>query len=112
MIGRLSALLMTFQARFPREATFRWFVVAILGFLVRLDHHGVSSSIRWLRIRPKLYEPFLAFFRSNALKLDAILEHWQCLVSQHCAVRTRAGAFVLIGDGIKVRNLDKVSRLP
>ncbi len=110
MIGRLSALLMSFQDRFPRGATFQWFVVAVLGFLVRLDHHGVSSSIRWLQIRPELYEPFLAFFRSKALKLDAVLQHWQSLVSQHCAVRTRAGAFVLIGDGIKVAK--EAERMP
>ncbi len=110
MIGRLGSLLMSFQGAFARAATFRWFVVAVVGFIVRLDHHGVSSSIRWLQIRPALYEPFLAFFRSTALKLDAILSHWQSLVSERCAVRTRAGAFVLIGDGIKVAK--EAERMP
>ncbi|MCK8600285.1 transposase [Desulfoferrobacter suflitae] len=102
MIGQLSLLLMVFREAFPRGATFEWFVVAIFGFIVRLDHHGVSSSIRWLRIVPNSYEAFLAFFRSDALKLDKIFTHWLSLVSRHCATRTRAGAFVLIGDGIKV----------
>jgi hypothetical protein len=46
MIGRLGSLLMSFRDQFAREATFRWFVVAVLGFIVRLDHHAVSSSIR------------------------------------------------------------------
>jgi hypothetical protein len=110
MIGRLGSLLMSFRGRFAREATFRWFVVAVLGFIVRLDHHGVSSSIRWLQIRPELYEPFLAFFRSPAWKLDAILPHWQSLVAQRCAVRTRGGAFVWIGDGIKVAK--EAERMP
>jgi len=102
MIGQLCLLLKTFRGAFPRRATFEWFVVAVFGFIVRLDHHGVSSSIRWLRILPNSYEGFLAFFRSEALKYEKILAHWLVLISRHGAVRTRAGAFVLIGDGIKV----------
>jgi len=102
MIGQLCLLLMTFREAFPRSATFAWFVVAIFGFIVRLDHHGVSSSIRWLRLLPSTYEGFLAFFRSGALKIDKIVNHWLQLVVHQGAVRTRAGSFVLIGDGIKV----------
>lgn len=102
MIGQLCLLLRTFRAAFPRSATFAWFVVAIFGFIVRLDHHGVSSSIRWLRLLPVTYEGFLAFFRSGALKIDRIVTHWLKLVVQRGAARTRAGAFILIGDGIKI----------
>ncbi|MBM9535674.1 transposase [Desulfobulbus alkaliphilus] len=102
MIGQLCLLLKTLRGAFPRRATFEWFVVAVFGFIVRLDHHGVSSSIRWLRILPNSYEGFLAFFRSEALKYEQILAHWLVLISRHGAVRTRAGAFILIGDGIKV----------
>ena len=61
MIGQLGIVIMSFRAAFPRGATFHWFVVAVFGFIVRLDHHGVSSSIRWLRVRDDLYETFLAF---------------------------------------------------
>ena len=102
MIGQLCLLLMTFREAFPRSATFSWFVVAIFGFIVRLDHHGVSSSIRWLRLLPDTYEGFLAFFRSGALRIDKIVDCWLKLVMDQRAVRTRAGAFILIGDGIKV----------
>jgi hypothetical protein len=101
MIAEIGILLMSFRDVFPRGATFQWFVVAIFGFIVRLDHHGVSSSIRWLRVRDDLYETFLAFFRSDALRLPAILKHWQRLVAKRYAIRTRAGSLVLIGDGIK-----------
>jgi hypothetical protein len=102
MIGQLCLLLRTFRKTFPRSATFAWFVVAIFGFIVRLDHHGVSSSIRWLRLLPGTYEGFLAFFRSGALKIDKIVAHWLKLVVQQGAARTRGGAFILIGDGIKI----------
>lgn len=102
MIGQLGILLMSFREAFPRDATFHWFVIAIFGFIVRLDHHGVSSSIRWLRIQDDLYETFLAFFRSDALKISTILRHWQLLVARRFAMRTLNGELVLIGDGIKV----------
>jgi hypothetical protein len=101
MIGQLGIILMTFREAFPRGATFCWFVVAVFGFIIRLDHHGVSSNIRWLGVRPDLYETFLAFFRSGAVKLDNVLRHWQLLVTRRYAVRTQSGAFVLLGDGIK-----------
>jgi hypothetical protein len=101
MIGQLCLLLMTFREAFTREATFQWFVVAVFGFIVRLDHHGVSSSIRWLRLLPGSYETFLAFFRACATRMEAILAHWLTLVSEQGAVRTRNGAYVLIADGIK-----------
>ncbi len=102
MISQLCLLLKTFREAFPRSATFEWFVVAVFGFIVRLDHHGVSSSIRWLRLLPDTYEAFLAFFRSEALKIDRIVTHWLKLVAQQGASRTRSGAYILIGDGIKV----------
>jgi len=102
MLGRLSPLLMALCDSFARQATFQWFVVAVVGLLVRLDHHGVSSSIRWLRIRPQSYESFLAFFRSKGLRLEALLRDWQGLVAARSARRTSAGALVLLGDGIKV----------
>lgn len=95
-------LLKTFREAFPRSATFEWFVVAVFGFIVRLDHHGVSSSIRWLRIRPDTYETLLAFFRSEALKIDKVVTHWLKLIVQQGASCTRSGAYILIGDGIKV----------
>lgn len=102
MIGQLCLLLRTFRTAFPRSATFAWFVVAIFGFIVRLDHHGVSSSIRWLRLLPGTYEGFLAFFRSGALKIDKMVTHWLKLVMRQGVARTRAGAYILIGDGIKI----------
>jgi len=101
MLGQLCLLLTPFRKAFRKEATFQWFVVAVLGFIVRLDHHGVSSSIRWLRLFPGSYETFLSFFRACAIRLEDVLAHWLTLVSTRGATRTRSGAFVLIADGIK-----------
>jgi hypothetical protein len=102
LIGQLGVLLMSFRDAFPRGASFHWFVIAVFGFIVRLDHHGVSSTIRWLRIRDDLYETFVSFFRSNALNISTVVRHWQLFVARRHAMRTLGGAYVLIGDGIKV----------
>jgi hypothetical protein len=110
MIALLSPLLMALSDAFARQATFHWFVVAVVGLLMRLDNHGVSSTIRWLRIRPGSYEPFLAFFRSKGLKLGKLQEAWQLLVCARGARRTSAGALVLLGDGIKVAK--EAERMP
>lgn len=109
-MARLSPLLMALSDSFARKATFHWFVVAVVGLLVRLDQHGVSSSIRWLRIRPDAYESFLAFFRSKGLKLRELLQDWQTLVVARSARRTSAGVLVLLGDGIKVAK--EAERMP
>lgn len=110
MIARLSPLLMALSDPLAREATFHWFVVAVVGMLVRLDHHGVSSTIRWLRIRPESYERFLGFFRSKGLKLKGLLEAWQHLVCARGVLRASTGACVLLGDGIKVAK--EAERMP
>lgn len=110
MISKLSTLVMTFRGAFPRAATFNWFVVAIFGFIVRLDHHGVSSTIRWLRIRADFYETFLAFYRSSAVKLENILQHWQLQIANRSPIRTSCGRRILIGDGIKVAK--EAKRMP
>ena len=110
MFARLSPLLLELADSFARQASFHWFVIAVVGLLVRLDHHGVSSTIRWLRIRPEAYESFLAFFRSKGLRLPALLYDWQLLVAARSARRTSTGAWVLMGDGIKVAK--EAERMP
>ena len=102
MIGKLGAILFTFQYIFPRKATHYWFVITILGFIVRLDRHGVSSTVRWLKIPGCLYETYLAFFRSEGTNHKQILKHWLENVVKRHATRTSCGQYVLMGDGIKI----------
>jgi hypothetical protein len=45
MINEISRILEQFRSCFSRSAAFNWFVVVIFGFMVRLDHHGVSSFV-------------------------------------------------------------------
>lgn len=60
MIEGVSVLLMGFRECFGRMAAFEWFVAVIAGFLFRLDHHGVTSTLRWLKLKPCLYTTLLS----------------------------------------------------
>lgn len=102
MIAEVSRILIHFRSCFSREATFNWFVIVIMGFILRLDHHGVSSIMRWLAIRPALYTSLLAFFRSEAWQLENIQKKWAQIVVSMCPVIKIGGRFLMAGDGIKV----------
>ncbi len=65
MIRRIDSLLTRFEGCFSRNAAFCWFVVIIMGFIVRLDHHGVTSVIRWLGLDPFCYTSLLGFCSGN-----------------------------------------------
>lgn len=48
MLYLLDNVLKRFRPAFRYEATFHWFILVILGFIIRFDHAGVTSLIRWL----------------------------------------------------------------
>ena len=76
MIEEISLILLQFRDCFNRPAAFNWFVIVIMGFIVRLDHHGVSSIIRWLGLEPSLYTALLSFFRTSSWDLKCIQLRW------------------------------------
>jgi hypothetical protein len=102
MITEVSRILIKFRSCFSREATFNWFVIVIMGFILRLDHHGVSSIVRWLAIRPALYTALLAYFKSTAWELKNIQKKWAEIVVSFCPVIKIGGRFLMAGDGIKI----------
>lgn len=91
-----------FRPCFSRLAAFQWFTIIILGLLVRMDHHGVTSIFRWLNLSPKRYTACLAFFRAQSWQLDTILKAWTRLVLAHAPLVRIDQRYVLIGDGIKI----------
>src|SRR6516164_7581055 len=63
---------------FSRLRTFMWFVTAVAGLTVRVDLLGVTSIVRALNLRSRLYTKLLQHFHSSGIKLD-----W--LVGANCA---------------------------
>ena len=106
---------MTFRDCFSREATFRWFVVIVVGMMMRQDHLGVTSIIRELDLNPHWYETMLHFFRSKAWNLKGITTRWTLLVAKWGGAFLENGMPILIGDGVKqskeARKMPCVKRL-
>ncbi|WP_209440951.1 hypothetical protein [Paenibacillus maysiensis] len=63
----MNDLLLPFRSCFSRHATFEWFVVIVVGFMLRSDHLGVTSVIRDLSLNGRCYGTLLHFFRSSVL---------------------------------------------
>jgi len=95
MIEEISLILLQFRNCFSRSAAFNWFVIVIMGFIVRIDHHGVTSMIRWLGLKPCLYTAL-------SWHLKCIQEQWWQIVLSHCPLIKVADRYLLVGDGIKV----------
>jgi hypothetical protein len=74
----------------------------IFGFMVRLDHRGVSSFVRWLHIKPRLYTTLLSFFRASSWQLKTIMHRWWQIVLSGCPLIKIDGRLLLAGDGIKI----------
>ena len=102
MIGEISFILLLFRDCFSRTAAFNWFVVIIMGFIIRLDHHGVTSMIRWLSLDSSLYTALLSFFRASSWQLLRIQEKWRQIVLSRCPLVVVGGRYLIAGDGIKI----------
>lgn len=110
MLGELSSILLAFAPCFSRNAAFRWFMVVIFGFLVRLDFHGVTAWVRWLALNPEHYETLLRFFRASSWQLKKIQQCWVGVIQRHCPLMTLSGHLLMVGDGIKISK--EAKRMP
>lgn len=102
MISEISRIMVNFRTCFSRTAAYHWFVMVIMGLIVRVDHHGVTSMIRWLAIKPSLYTSLLSFFRTSSWQVKKIQEKWWEIVMGHSTLLTIEDRYLLAGDGIKV----------
>lgn len=100
----INDILFEFRPCFSRKAAFNWFIIAVIGFMLRSDHLGVTSIIREFGFNSDiLYLGLLHFFHSNAWRLDVIMKKWIELIQ--CSGKIYRGFDnkpVLIGDGVTV----------
>lgn len=101
MIKLLDKILNNFKTCFSRQASFNWFVVIIIGLMIRTDTLGLTSIIRDLGLNPKGYESMLHFFHSSAWSLEAISKKWFLVVKQFAPLYYEGDSVILIGDGVK-----------
>jgi hypothetical protein len=101
MFPRLETYLSEFRSCFKREATFKWFVILVIGFMQRTDCLGITSVIRDLMLDGNLYECLRAFFYSSAWTLESLRTTWYSIVRNSGLVYRVHGRTVLAGDGVK-----------
>jgi len=101
MIGYVERFLWAMRGVFSRKATWVWFVVVFVGFVVRGDTFGVSSIVRALALPPACYVCLLHFFHSTAWQAESLFRlWWQWLARENVGHRLN-GRNVLIGDHTK-----------
>ncbi|MEG0502590.1 MAG: transposase, partial [Cellulosilyticaceae bacterium] len=61
---------------FTRQASFNWFVIIIIGLMLRSDTLGLTSIMRDLALAPNHYESILHFFHSSSWSLESISSKW------------------------------------
>lgn len=98
----LEDILQEFRSCFSRQATYGWFVVIIFGLIVRLDHAGVTSIVRWLFLAPTCYDTLLNFIRSSAWNLPNLLSQWAKISLNRYPLMECNGRKVMLGDTTKI----------
>lgn len=101
MLKYIDSLLHSFRPCFSRGAAYHWFVVTIIGLMLRSDHLGVTSIIRDLSLHSRYYESLIHFFRSSAWSLESLRLTWLGIVKRTAPLSYVNGMVVLIGDGMK-----------
>lgn len=101
MYKLIDEMINEFRSSFNRTRTFNWFVIIIIGFMIRTDTLGTTSVIRDLLLNQSCYHTMLRFFRSNAWNIRSITEQWTRIVKKFAPLLTVDDCFILVGDGVK-----------
>lgn len=102
MFQLINDILTEFRICFKKKKTWKWFVILVLGFMIRYDHRGVTSVISSMKLKPRLYHTMLHFFRSTAYKTEELYYKWIKLALKHGSIIRVKDRVVLLGDHSKV----------
>lgn len=102
MFKTLHEIVESFNPLYSYRKTYACFVLVLLGFILRMDHYGVSSTVRWLGLSPNLYDALIHFFHSSAWSLDRVMSHWIQWCRTMFPTVTVQQRLVLLGDNIKI----------
>ena len=97
----LNETLMEFKDYFSRTATWCWFVIIVIGLMLRSDHLGVTSIARELTLKESYYMSILHFFRSTGWHIEQIRYAWLHIIKDSPVLIKESGRYILSGDGVK-----------
>ena len=101
MLEFIDKILCSFESCFSRKAAFQWFVIIIVGLMLRSDKLGLTSVIRDLALQPDAYLSMLHFFRASSWSLDTLRKRWFQTVNEVAPLYREQGFCILVGDGVK-----------
>ena len=101
MLKYLENFLQAMRPAFSRQATFAWFVIVFVGFLLRNDTFGVTSIIRALPLTPESYTCLLHFFHSTAWTVEGLMVLWWEWVAAGKVAYQVGDRLVLVADHTK-----------
>ncbi len=101
MLKYLENFLRAMRPAFSRQATFVWFVVIVVGFLLRTDTLGVSSIVRALSLPSPAYPCLLHFFHSTAWTVEGLMGLWWMWLADRKVAYPVGDRLVLVGDHTK-----------
>ena len=102
MLYFIDKVLASFRSVFSRNAAYKWFVIAVIGLMLRSDHLGVTSIMRDLGLAPICYESLIHFFHSEAWNVQEVAWQWLKVVNTYAPLyHTCHGMCVMAGDGTK-----------
>ena len=78
-----------------------WFIIIVIGLMVRTDTLGVTSIMRALSLAAPSYPLLLNFFRSESFELYEIELKWQTIISKLPFLYRVRNMVVMVGDGVK-----------
>ena len=98
MLNYILSILKPFRAEFKNFRAYHWFVVIIVGFMLRTDQLGVTDVIRALALAPECYDSMIRFFRASSWELYSLRVVWCQTVAKRIPLFRVNGQPVLIGD--------------
>lgn len=101
MLNLMNKILINFRECFKRQASFNWFVIIIIGFMLRSDSLGVTSIIRDLNLSHSSYATLIHFFHASSWQLEVIANKWFEIVKNFAPIYKEDGVTILVGDGVK-----------
>lgn len=101
MWNLLNKILTNFKECFSRQTSFSWFVIIIIGLMLRSDSLGLTSIIRDLNLSHSSYATLIHFFHASSWKLETIANKWIQVVKSFAPIYKEDGIAILVGDGVK-----------
>ncbi len=101
MEEKIKGIFSALSPAFSRKATFSWFVIAVIGVILRNDSYGASSIVRALAMDGASYLCLLNFFHSSAWCKDRLLLLWTRFLLDGDIGYEVNGRIVLLADHTK-----------